>query len=148
MRIPVTLLSFSVALLVLFLGPTPSHGALTMEQMAESAAMMRQACQPKTKASDTDIDNIRENKIFAENKEIKCFVNCVFEMMQMFRKGKLQKDAGARAMQAMMPDELLEEQLVALDICEKSSAGIADKCEAAYAHLQCNSKNVKTFVFT
>ena len=109
--------------------------------------MMRQACQPKTKAKDADILAIRE-KVFADNKEIKCFVNCVFEMMQMFRKGKLQKDAGARAMQAMMPDELLEEQLVALDICEKSSAGIADKCEAAYAHLQCNSKNVKTFVFT
>lgn len=147
MRIPVTLLSFSVALLVLFLGPTPSHGALTMEQMAESAAMMRQACQPKTKASDTDIDNIRENKIFAENKEIKCFVNCVLEMMQVMKKGKLQQESAIRSIRNLLPEDMVDDQVNAINACSKASVGIKDNCEASYAMVKCQAQNTIRFMF-
>lgn len=114
--------------------------------MAESAAMMRQACQPKTKATDGDIDGIRD-KVFPDNKPIKCFVNCILEMMQVMKKGKLQQDSAIRSIKSLMPDDLVDDQVNAITACVKAPVGIKDNCEASYAMIQCQAANAKNFMF-
>lgn len=117
-----------------------------MEQLAQTTTMMRQSCQPKTKATDVDIVNIRD-KIFAENKEIKCFVHCVLEMMQVMKKGKLQQEAAIRSLRSLAPDEVVEDQIEALIACNKAATGIKDNCEAAYAFVKCQAEKAKRFMF-
>lgn len=121
--------------------------ALTPEQMAESAAMMRQACQPKTKATDADIDAIRVDKVFADNKPTKCFVNCILEMMQVMKKGKLQQETAIRSIRSLMPEDLVEDQVNAINACVKAAVGIKDNCEASYAMLKCQAENAQNFIF-
>lgn len=114
--------------------------------MAESAAMMRQACQPKTKATDSDINGIKD-KVFPENKEIKCFVNCILEMMTIMKKGKVQQDSAIRQIRSLMPEDMVEDQVNAITACVKAPAGIKDNCEASYAMLKCQAQNAKNFMF-
>lgn len=117
-----------------------------MEQLQQTANMMRQACQPKTKATDADIEAMRD-KVFADNKQIKCFVYCVLEMMNVMKKGKLQQEAAIRSIKAIAPDELVEGQLKAMQACLTAATGIKDNCEAGYALLQCQAANAERFVF-
>lgn len=53
----------------------------TMEQMAKASEMMRNVCVGKTKAPMDLIDGLGRGE-FPENKELKCYANCVLEMMQ------------------------------------------------------------------
>lgn len=117
-----------------------------MEQMQESANMMRAACQPKTKAIDSDIDGLRD-KVFPDNKPIKCFVNCVLEMMTMMKKGKVQLESAIRSMRSLLPDELVEDQVNAVTACAKAPVGIKDNCEASYVMLKCQADTAKNFMF-
>lgn len=114
--------------------------------MAQTAVMMKQACQPKTKASDENIAGLK-NKIFPENKETKCFVYCVLEMMQVMKKGKVQKDVAIRSIRNLMPEELQDDQVDAIEACATSAVGIKDNCEAGYAMLKCQAANAKNFMF-
>lgn len=108
---------------------------------------MRQACQPKFKVSDDLINGITQDKQFPEDKNLKCFVNCVLEMMQVMKKGKLQFDGAVRSMQTMLPDELKDDQINAMNACKTAPAGIKDNCEAAYAMLKCQAANTQAFLF-
>lgn len=117
-----------------------------MEQLEQTANMMRQACQPKSKASDADIEAIRD-KVFADNKPIKCFVYCVLEMMQVMKKGKLQQETAIRSIRSLAPEELVEGQVKALMACSTSAVGIKDNCEAGYAFLKCQAENAEKFMF-
>lgn len=107
---------------------------------------MRQACQPKTKVSDANVEGIR-SKIFPDDKPTKCFVNCVLEMMQVMKKGKLQAESAIRTINSMMPEDQAKDQVNAINACLKAPAGIKDNCEASYAMLMCMSKNAQNFVF-
>lgn len=118
-----------------------------MEQLQQTGVMMRQACQPKFKVSDEQVNGISQDKQFPDDKNLKCFVNCVLEMMQVMKKGKLQFDGAMRSMQTMLPDELKDDQINALTACKTAAAGIKDNCEASYATLKCQSQNAQTFLF-
>lgn len=58
-----------------------AHQKSTMEQMAKASEMMRGVCIGKTKAPMDLVDGLGRGE-FAENKDLKCYANCVLEMMQ------------------------------------------------------------------
>uniref|UniRef100_A0A182LRL4 Uncharacterized protein n=1 Tax=Anopheles culicifacies TaxID=139723 RepID=A0A182LRL4_9DIPT len=136
----------SLLLLGTIRGPTSTEGKATVEQMMKSGEMIRSVCLGKTKVSEELANGLRESK-FADVKELKCYVNCVMEMMQTMKKGKLNYDASVKQIDTIMPDELAGPMRAALDICRNAADGIKNNCEAAYAMLQCLSKNNPKFIF-
>ncbi|XP_058837116.1 general odorant-binding protein 72-like [Topomyia yanbarensis] len=122
------------------------EGKATVEQMNKAGEMMRNVCLGKTKVSEELVNGLRESN-FPDVKELKCYVNCVMEMMQTIRKGKLNYEATMRQIDTIIPDELAEPLRKALDICRNSGEGIKNNCDAAYAITQCISKNNPQFVF-
>lgn len=52
-----------------------------MEQMAKASEMMRTVCVGKTKPPVELIDGLGRGE-FPDSKELKCYANCVLEMMQ------------------------------------------------------------------
>ncbi|XP_058463907.1 general odorant-binding protein 72-like [Malaya genurostris] len=120
-------------------------GKATMEQMLKTGEMMRNVCLGKTKANEDQVNGLRESK-FPDVKELKCYVNCIMEMMQTIRKGKLNYDATIKQIETIMPDELAEPMRVALDICRDSGDGIKNHCDASYSIMQCISKNNPKFI--
>ncbi|XP_035784121.1 general odorant-binding protein 72-like [Anopheles albimanus] len=133
-------------LLLVYRALSPAEGKATVEQMMKSGEMMRSVCVGKTKVSVELVDGLRESK-FADVKELKCYVNCLMEMMQTMRKGKLNYDASIKQIDTIMPDELAGPMRAALDICRTAADGIKNNCDAAYAMLQCLSKNNPKFIF-
>uniref|UniRef100_A0A182SD68 Uncharacterized protein n=1 Tax=Anopheles maculatus TaxID=74869 RepID=A0A182SD68_9DIPT len=136
----------SLLLLGTVRGPTPTEGKATVEQMMKSGEMIRSVCLGKTKVSEELANGLRESK-FVDVKELKCYVNCVMEMMQTMKKGKLNYDASVKQIDTIMPDELAGPMRAALDICRNVADGIKNNCDAAYAMLQCLSKNNPKFIF-
>ncbi|XP_049296852.1 general odorant-binding protein 72-like [Anopheles funestus] len=136
----------SLLLLGTVRGPTLAEGKATVEQMMKSGEMIRSVCLGKTKVSEELANGLRESK-FADVKELKCYVNCVMEMMQTMKKGKLNYDASVKQIDTIMPDELAGPMRAALDICRNVADGIKNNCDAAYAMLQCLSKNNPKFIF-
>ncbi|EAA09324.4 AGAP005208-PA [Anopheles gambiae str. PEST] len=118
----------------------------TVEQMMKSGEMIRSVCLGKTKVAEELVNGLRESK-FADVKELKCYVNCVMEMMQTMKKGKLNYDASVKQIDTIMPDELAGPMRAALDICRTVADGIKNNCDAAYVLLQCLSKNNPKFIF-
>lgn len=53
--------------------------------MAKTGEMIRGVCAGKVKADESMINKLREG-IFPDVKEVKCYVNCAFEMMQVVSK--------------------------------------------------------------
>lgn len=54
---------------------------ITLEQMQQAAEPVKLVCIPKTKVSEVDIANLKVGKL-GDQKELKCYINCVLEMMQ------------------------------------------------------------------
>ncbi|XP_058817472.1 uncharacterized protein LOC131680778 [Topomyia yanbarensis] len=118
----------------------------TMEQMAKASEMMRNVCIGKFKATVEQVDALGRGE-FADTKEIKCYVNCVLEMMQAIRKGKVNADAAIKQIDMLIPPEIGEPTKVAFDSCRNSADGIKNNCDAAFALVKCLHQNNPKFFF-
>lgn len=55
---------------------------ITIEQMQQATEPVRIVCIQKSKVSEASLESLRAGKV-DDVKELKCYVNCVMEMMQM-----------------------------------------------------------------
>ena len=58
--------------------------------MDKTGVLMRSVCQPKFKVPDSVADDVKQGK-FAEDKNTKCYIHCVLEMMQTVGVARLQE---------------------------------------------------------
>lgn len=141
---------------------------ITLEQMQQAAEPVRMVCIQKTKVSEDVLANMREGKL-EDQKELKCYVNCVLEMMQTVRKrlsvvnntcsviyalhnqqmkkGKIQYDAVMKSIDTMMPEELRDDTKRAIEVCKGVSVGIKDHCESSFTLMKCIFKENPNFFF-
>lgn len=66
---------------------------------------MRAACMPKFKVSE-EVANGLAQKVFPDDKVVKCYVNCIMEMMQSMKKGKINYETTLKQIDLMLPEEL------------------------------------------
>ncbi|XP_053691080.1 general odorant-binding protein 72-like [Sabethes cyaneus] len=122
------------------------EGKSTMEQMAKASEMMRNVCIGKFKPPLEQVEGLGRGE-FADSKEIKCYANCVLEMMQAIRKGKVNADAAIKQIDMLIPPEIGEPTKAAFDTCRNSADGIKNNCDAAYALVKCLHKNNPKYFF-
>uniref|UniRef100_A0A182LXS7 Uncharacterized protein n=1 Tax=Anopheles culicifacies TaxID=139723 RepID=A0A182LXS7_9DIPT len=91
----------------------------TLDQMAKTSAMMRSVCMGKHKADEALIDGLGRGE-FPDTKEIKCYANCVLEMMQAMKKGKIMADSAIKQIDLLIPTEIAEPTIKAFDGCRDS----------------------------
>ncbi|XP_019528846.3 general odorant-binding protein 72 [Aedes albopictus] len=138
--------AFLVLLGVLLLSVQLIESKSTMEQMAKASEMMRGVCIGKTKAPMDLVDGLGRGE-FGENKDLKCYANCVLEMMQAMRKGKVNADGAIKQVDLLIPVEIGEPTKKAFDICRNSADGIKNNCEAAWALVKCLHQNNPKYFF-
>ncbi|XP_059621835.1 general odorant-binding protein 72-like [Phlebotomus argentipes] len=119
---------------------------VTVEQMEKAGDLVKSICQPKFKISDETAANFRKG-ILADDKDAKCYINCIFENMQAMKRGKFQWEATKKQAEIMLPDDVKEATLAACEACKTVTDGVKDPCEAAYGLLQCLKTNSKNFFF-
>lgn len=54
---------------------------VTVEQMKQMAEPLKLVCIPKSKISEEALTKLSE-RVMVDEKELKCYINCLFEMMQ------------------------------------------------------------------
>ncbi|XP_053673286.1 general odorant-binding protein 72-like [Anopheles nili] len=118
----------------------------TLDQMAKTSAMMRSVCIGKHKASEDQVNMLGLGE-FPDNKDLKCYTNCVLEMMQAMKKGKITADSAIRQVDLLIPEEIAVPTIKAFNICRDSANGIKNSCEAAYVLLKCLHANNPKYFF-
>uniref|UniRef100_A0A182SD77 Uncharacterized protein n=1 Tax=Anopheles maculatus TaxID=74869 RepID=A0A182SD77_9DIPT len=91
----------------------------TLDQMAKTSAMMRTVCMGKHKANEDLIDGLGRGD-FVDMKELKCYANCVLEMMQAMKKGKIAADSAIKQIDLLIPAEIAGPTMKAFDGCRDS----------------------------
>ncbi|XP_058448781.1 uncharacterized protein LOC131428755 [Malaya genurostris] len=140
------ILQWTVLLVPLFITYNVVESKSTMEQMAKAGEMMRNVCIGKFKATVEQIEALGRGE-FIDSKEVKCYANCVLEMMQAMRKGKVTADAAIKQIDMVIPPEIGEPTKQAIDVCRNSADGIKNNCEAAFALLKCIHQNNPKYFF-
>ncbi|XP_030381612.1 general odorant-binding protein 19a [Scaptodrosophila lebanonensis] len=142
-----TLLSVCFAVSLWLLRMPMSRAGATEEQMYAAGKMMRQVCLPKfPKITEEVADGIR-NGVIPDDKDVKCYVNCIMEMMQTIKKGKFLYESTLKQVDIMMPDNYKDEYRQGVNLCKDAAVGIKNNCDAAYTLLICLKGKIKVFVF-
>lgn len=83
------IIMFSESKRIIFIFLLTAYGVncakITMEQMQQASDPIRLVCIQKSKVTEDVLLNMRAGKL-DDIKELKCYVNCVLEMMQVVRK--------------------------------------------------------------
>ncbi|GAB0089731.1 General odorant-binding protein 72 [Sergentomyia squamirostris] len=108
--------------------------------MKKTHQLVRQSCQPKTKATTEQIDSVNRG-VFPDEKSIKCYVNCVLEMGQTMKRGKLNLKQTIQQINQFTPEDQREKAISATNMCKDAPNGIRDPCEASYAFLKCSKQH-------
>ncbi|XP_020714398.1 general odorant-binding protein 19a-like isoform X2 [Ceratitis capitata] len=117
--------------------------------MWATAKLMRDVCLPRFPKIATELaDQLRDGNIPDNNKDVKCYINCVLEMMQTMKKGKFLYEASLKQVDLILPDSYKDDYRAGLLKCKDASAHIKkDNCESAYTVLKCLRGEIKKFIF-
>nr|ALZ41694.1 odorant binding protein 1 [Liriomyza sativae] len=125
----------------------PILGGVTQEQMMSAGKLMRDVCHPKfSKVSVEQADSISKG-IIPDDKDSKCYINCILEMMQMMKKGKFLYESSLKQIDVLVPDDMVEEYRNGVTACKDAAQGIKNNCEASYALLVCFRDKISRFMF-
>ncbi|XP_067637841.1 general odorant-binding protein 19a isoform X3 [Eurosta solidaginis] len=119
----------------------------TEEQMMAAGKLMRDVCLPKfPKISAETADGIRSGNI-PDQKDVKCYITCILEMMQTMKKGKFLLESSLKQVDVLMPDDYKDDYRSGLNNCKDAVNGIKNNCDAGYALLVCMRGQIKNFMF-
>ncbi|XP_055678210.1 general odorant-binding protein 72-like [Lutzomyia longipalpis] len=135
-----------VAIFVIICGVQYANAGVSVEEMKKAGMLVRSICQPKFNIPDDQADGYAKG-IFPDDKNSKCYVNCVFENMQSMKRGKFQFEATKKQVELLLEGELRDANIKAFEACKSCTDGIKDHCEAGFSLLLCLHKNTKLFVF-
>ncbi|XP_054728757.1 general odorant-binding protein 19a [Anastrepha obliqua] len=133
--------------IILVLQVTRISGGATEEQMIAAGKLMRDVCLPKFSKVSTEVaDGIKLGNV-PDTKDVKCYINCVMEMMQTMKKGKFLLESSLKQVDLLMPDDYKDEYRNGLTNCKDAANGIKNNCDASYVLLICMRDQIKKFMF-
>nr|UZH23349.1 odorant binding protein 19a2 [Anastrepha ludens] len=139
--------SLITVFIILVLQVTRISGGATEEQMIAAGKLMRDVCLPKFSKVSTEVaDGIKLGNV-PDTKDVKCYINCVMEMMQTMKKGKFLLESSLKQVDLLMPDDYKDEYRNGLTNCKDAANGIKNNCDASYALLICMRDQIKKFMF-
>ncbi|XP_067637842.1 general odorant-binding protein 19a isoform X4 [Eurosta solidaginis] len=137
----------TIVIFILILHAEQAIGSATEEQMMAAGKLMRDVCLPKfPKISAETADGIRSGNI-PDQKDVKCYITCILEMMQTMKKGKFLLESSLKQVDVLMPDDYKDDYRSGLNNCKDAVNGIKNNCDAGYALLVCMRGQIKNFMF-
>ncbi|EDS44669.1 odorant-binding protein [Culex quinquefasciatus] len=95
------------------------------------------------------VDILEEAKkgVFPNEKNFKCYVSCLLDMMQATKRGKISYEKSLKQIDTLLPDDFKPDFRNGLEACKDVAQGVKDHCESAYVLLNCFYQNNPKFIF-
>ncbi|XP_053608372.1 general odorant-binding protein 72 [Plodia interpunctella] len=120
---------------------------MTRAQLKNSGKMFRKNCLAKVKVEEELIADIEKGK-FIEDKDVMCYIACVYQMTQIVKNNKLSYEAAIKQIDLMYPADMKESVKKSVDKCKDISKKYKDLCEASFYTAKCiYEDNPKDFIF-
>nr|BAV56795.1 odorant binding protein 8 [Ostrinia furnacalis] len=133
-------------LLVLILLLDTSFG-MTRQQLKNSGKLMKKSCMPKNDVTEEQVGEIEQGK-FIEDRNVMCYIACVYSMTQVVKNNKLSYEAVLKQVDMMFPPEMKDAVKAAATQCKDIAKKYKDICEASYWTAKCMYDfDAENFVF-
>ncbi|KAL4711137.1 hypothetical protein ACJJTC_009508 [Scirpophaga incertulas] len=120
---------------------------MTRQQIKNATKMLKKNCMAKNQVTEDQIGSIDKGK-FIEDKNVMCYIACIYQMSQIVKNNKLSYDASIKQVDMMWPPELKASAKKSIDNCKQISAKYKDLCEASYWTAKCMYEdNPADFIF-
>ncbi|EDS44671.1 general odorant-binding protein 19a [Culex quinquefasciatus] len=95
----------------------------------------------------SDILEEAKKGVFPNEKNFKCYVSCLLDMMQATKRGKISYEKSLKQIDTLLPDDFKPDFRNGLEACKDVAQGVKDHCESAYVLLNCFYQNNPKFIF-
>ncbi|XP_049874881.1 general odorant-binding protein 72-like [Pectinophora gossypiella] len=124
-----------------------STDAMTRQQLKNSSKMLKKNCMAKIGVAEDLIGNIEKGQ-FIEERDVMCYIACIYQMTQVVKNNKLNYEASLKQVDIMYPPELKDSAKAAIEKCKDISKKYKDICEASYWSAKCMYEyDPKSFIF-
>uniref|UniRef100_A0A0K8TUU0 Antennal Binding Protein X n=1 Tax=Epiphyas postvittana TaxID=65032 RepID=A0A0K8TUU0_EPIPO len=126
-----------------------AHGinALTRQQLKKSSQMFKKKCMSKIDVTEDMVGDIDKGK-FIEDKDVMCYIACIYQMAQVIKNNKLSYEASMKQVDLMYPADMKDAVKKSIDNCKDVSKKYKDLCEASFYTAKCiYEDDPKNFVF-
>ncbi|CAH1375828.1 hypothetical protein MTP99_017210 [Tenebrio molitor] len=113
------------------------NAAMSDAQLKAAVKLVRNMCQPKTKATNEDIKKMHEGD-WNIDRTAMCYMHCALNSNKLISKeNTLNVDVAVSQAQKTLPLSIKEPTLVTINQCKDSAKTTDDKCKAAYEISKC-----------
>ncbi|KAL0828872.1 hypothetical protein ABMA28_003778 [Loxostege sticticalis] len=120
---------------------------MTRQQLKNSGKLMKKSCMPKNDVTEEQVGEIEQGK-FIEERNVMCYIACVYSMTQVVKNNKLSYEAVIKQVDMMFPPEMKDAVKASAAHCKDISKKYKDICEASYWTAKCMYDfDPKNFVF-
>ncbi|XP_049874887.1 general odorant-binding protein 19a-like [Pectinophora gossypiella] len=109
---------------------------MTRQQLKNSGKLMKKTCMPKNDVTEEQVGEIEQGK-FIEDRNVMCYMACIYTMMQVIKNGKLSPEAVMKQVDIMFPPEMKEPVKIAVENCKDVAKKYKDICETSYYASKC-----------
>ncbi|XP_045537037.1 uncharacterized protein LOC106719796 [Papilio machaon] len=109
---------------------------MTKQQLKNSGKLIKKTCMPKNDVTEDQVGEIDKGK-FIEDRNVMCYIACVYSMGQAVKNNKIIFDAMIKQVDMMFPADMKEPYKAAIEKCKGVAKNYKDICEASYWTAKC-----------
>ncbi|CAH0557649.1 unnamed protein product [Brassicogethes aeneus] len=109
---------------------------MTEQQLKATSKMVRNVCQPKSKATNEAVDGMHEG-IWDIDQNAMCYLHCCINYMKLMNKDNTFNLETAQMQLKTLPEERKAPTAACMEQCKDSIKTFEDKCQAAYELAKC-----------
>ncbi|XP_028038615.1 uncharacterized protein LOC114249296 [Bombyx mandarina] len=109
---------------------------MTKQQIKNSGKILKKACMSKNDVTEDQISDIDKGK-FIEDKNVMCYIACVYSMSQVVKNNKFVHDAMVKQVDMMFPTEMRDAVKASIANCRGVAKNYKDICEASFWTAKC-----------
>ncbi|KAJ8719565.1 hypothetical protein PYW08_011740 [Mythimna loreyi] len=137
----------SLCLLIVAMFLATGSDAMTRQQLKNSGKVLKKKCMAKNQVTEDQVGTIDKGN-FVEDKNVMCYIACIYEMTNVIKNNKLSYDASMRQIDLMYPPDLKEGAKAAVESCKDIQKKYKDICEVSFYAAKCMYEyNPADFIF-
>ncbi|XP_050344018.1 general odorant-binding protein 72-like [Nymphalis io] len=135
------------SLLIILIVLASGTDSMTRQQLKNSSKMLKKNCMGKNDVTEDLVGDIEKGK-FIQDKNVMCYIACIYQMSQIVKNNKLNYEASIKQVDIMFPVDMKDAMKSSIEKCKDISKKYKDICEASYWTAKCiYEDNPKNFVF-